>query len=145
MRQLRRGDFVKLSAKALLTACGLLGAGAVLRFLSHPTETPPPSRVDIGPAEDYPPGSTTVLPGIPAILVHNQIGFSALSLVCTHLGCTLAPDEAGFTCPCHNSRYGPDGAVLSGPAQKSLTALRLEQTDENHLIIFLHEGNPNEH
>jgi glycine/D-amino acid oxidase-like deaminating enzyme/nitrite reductase/ring-hydroxylating ferredoxin subunit len=42
----------------------------------------------------------------------------AVSLRCTHLGCLLRFNAAERTwdCPCHGSRFAPDGAVLEGPA-----------------------------
>lgn len=41
---------------------------------------------------------------------------------CTHLGCTVGWNEglSAFACPCHGSRFGPDGAVIQGPAERSL-------------------------
>lgn len=41
---------------------------------------------------------------------------------CTHLGCAYHWDEDrhNFICPCHNSAFSLDGAVLSGPAPRPL-------------------------
>lgn len=37
---------------------------------------------------------------------------------CPHLGCALKwnTQERSWDCPCHGSRFGPDGTVLDGPA-----------------------------
>lgn len=46
----------------------------------------------------------------------------AVEATCTHLGCIVGFNDAERTweCPCHGSRFDIDGAVLQGPALRSL-------------------------
>jgi Rieske Fe-S protein len=46
----------------------------------------------------------------------------ALSATCTHLGCIVHFNDAerAWECPCHGSRFAPDGSVLQGPANEPL-------------------------
>ncbi|MFH8570036.1 FAD-dependent oxidoreductase [Streptomyces sp. NPDC017993] len=48
----------------------------------------------------------------------------AVSARCTHLGCLVAFNSAerAWECPCHGSRFAPDGSVLQGPANTPLEA-----------------------
>ncbi len=54
----------------------------------------------------------------------------AFSAICTHMGCTVAPDGKALTCPCHGSQYdAATGAVLRGPAPKPLPAIPVHVTN----------------
>jgi len=135
MSKINRRDFLKITATSLLTTSGLLGLGGLLRFMAYPTQPAAVTEFDLGPASNYPLGSRTLLPQIPALLIHNESGFSALSLVCTHLGCTVETKDDGFACPCHGSMYAQDGRLLSGPAVKGLPKLRIEKTTGEKLVV----------
>jgi cytochrome b6-f complex iron-sulfur subunit len=130
-----RRDFLKLAATGLLSAAGLLGLGGLIRFLDFQTEPPARTIFDLGSASKYPAGSRTMLLDIPAVLFSAETGFKALSLVCTHLGCTVEQAHDGFYCPCHGSRYDVQGKVLRGPALKPLRFLRVETTADGRLLL----------
>lgn len=135
MSELNRRDFLKIAASGLLTASGLLGLAELLRFLNSPTQPAIPTEFDLGLPENYPPGSRTVVAENTALLIHAENGFSAISLVCTHLGCTVETQSAGFICRCHGSAFDAQGGLLHGPAQKPLRALRIEINTDGHIIL----------
>jgi glycine/D-amino acid oxidase-like deaminating enzyme len=53
---------------------------------------------------------------------------SVCSAVCTHLGGVVRWNSAeqSWDCPCHGSRFAPDGKVLNGPALHALKRLDVE-------------------
>ena len=130
-----RKEFLSIVTRLLLWASGLLSLGGVLRFLSYQPAAPPPRRFIIGMPTDYPIGSRTLLAAVPAVLFHTNQGFSVLSLVCTHLGCTVEQSAGGFLCPCHGSHYDRGGKVTKGPALQPLQALLVEQDESGSLVV----------
>jgi len=131
-----RRDFLKLATRGLLYFSGLLGLAGLLRFLSYQPDPPPPKRFEVGLATDYPLNSRTLVPAIPAAVIHDRNGYSALSLVCSHLGCTVEIKPDDYVCPCHGSRYDLSGNVTKGPASSPLPSLRLELTKEGKLVVY---------
>jgi cytochrome b6-f complex iron-sulfur subunit len=137
MSDLSRRDFLKLARAGFLWVSGALTLGGLLRFLDYEPNPAQKTEFDLGYAADYPLNSRTLLADFPAVLIHTQNGFSALSLVCTHLGCTLHDDTQGFTCPCHGSHFDADGTVTHGPAVQPLSSLHIETTEDNMLILHM--------
>ena len=136
MPKISRHDFLNLTTKSLLGICGVLGITGLVRYLSYEPEPPPPQEFEIGKAENYPPGSRTTLPQIPAVLINDEGGYIALSLVCTHLGCMVETNPDGFSCPCHGSHYDSEGNVTTGPAASPLHPLKVEQMPDGTLIVY---------
>lgn len=79
--------------------------------------------IDIGMVSDFQKGTVTPFKGQRFFLARLEDGgFLALSLRCTHLGCSVAwhENENRFICPCHSSSFDIAGNVLNPPAPKSL-------------------------
>ncbi|MBA3585239.1 MAG: FAD-dependent oxidoreductase, partial [Gemmatimonadetes bacterium] len=80
---------------------------------------------DIADAADIEPGTGAVLRrGLARVVVYRKPDGTLLerSAVCPHLGCIVAWNDAerSWDCPCHGSRFAPDGEVLEGPAVSPL-------------------------
>lgn len=51
---------------------------------------------------------------VDAVIINDDGNISAVSGVCTHLGCKLQPDDTNrkLDCPCHQTAFGWSGKVL---------------------------------
>lgn len=75
--------------------------------------------------------------GRAAVLVRRKTGgFSALSAVCTHLGCIVQwkKETDDFLCPCHGGRFTVEGAVIAGPPPRPLAKLPITVTRDSVII-----------
>ena len=70
------------------------------------------------------------------IFVSFQDEWIALSMICTHRGCTVTPAGSALACPCHGAEFSKTGQVLSPPASTPLQQYKVE-VSKKHLIISL--------
>jgi menaquinol-cytochrome c reductase iron-sulfur subunit len=66
-----------------------------------------------------------------------------LNSQCTHLACTVnwSAEAQAYLCPCHDGKFGKDGAVLSGPPPRPLDRYSpFRVTDAGELEIFFKES-----
>jgi len=164
-RQMSRRSFFAMTgwlAFAGATAVALLQS---VRYLQPNAlyEDPAAFKADI--PSSYAVGSTTVLTDKRVVINRDPDGFYAISLICTHLGCTpryfddvtsdlvnagtsiskdpdtgqiatkANPALAGFKCPCHGSRYFRDAVNFFGPAPRPMDRLHLEVAPDGKLLV----------
>ena len=132
----RRQFFVRIGLGSLAVA----GAGTAVfayQFLSPNVLYEPSPIVNAGKPASYPPDSVTLDPATGIFVVREAQGFYALSAVCTHLGCLTAwkPEQGIIACPCHGSKFKPDGTKIAGPAPRPLPWLRMWLSDDGDLMV----------
>lgn len=87
------------------------------------SESKPKQIIDAGSVNSFQINTVTAFRGGRFYLVRLEDGgFMALSLRCTHLGCSIIweQDKSRFICPCHSSAFGINGEVQNPPAPKAL-------------------------
>lgn len=75
------------------------------------------------------------------LLFATPEGVTAVSRICTHLGCRISyqEDKGYIECPCHHSRFTPEGKRIAGPAEKNLPQyeVTLKQDAEGRVSAFV--------
>ena len=119
-----RRDFLKIVWMGLGGLVALEFGGVFLAYLQpRLAEGEFGSVITVGTVDDFPSGSVTHITNGRLYLARlDDGGFMALYHRCTHLGCTVPWDQAAnqFICPCHNSKFDTQGAVLNPPAPRPL-------------------------
>jgi Rieske Fe-S protein len=73
------------------------------------------------------------------LVVHRGGGkLSAVSAICTHLGCNVNYDVelSRIVCPCHGSQFSFDGQNTKGPAERPLKQYNVK-TEDGQIVISL--------
>ncbi len=75
----------------------------------------------------------------PVIIIRNPTDKNTLIAVnsnCSHAGCAVnwEQDQKSFICPCHESKFAPNGKVLGGPATESLQVYTAKLEDGKVLV-----------
>ncbi|HEY2119478.1 MAG TPA: ubiquinol-cytochrome c reductase iron-sulfur subunit [Candidatus Acidoferrum sp.] len=132
-----RRDFLGEITLGALGIAGL-GAGALTyQYFSPNVLFEPATTFRAGNPDLYPMNSVTFLQDQQVYVVRTTDGFYAVSAVCTHLGCvTQWKAEANMiACPCHGSKFTPEGKKLEGPAPRPLPHYSITLTADGELLV----------
>ena len=132
-----RRDFLGEITLGALGIAGL-GAGALTyQYFSPNVLFEPATTFRAGNPDLYPLNSVTFLQEQQVYIVRTDGGFYAVSAVCTHLGCvTQWKAEANMiACPCHGSKFTPEGKKIEGPAPRPLPHYSITLTADGELLV----------
>jgi Rieske Fe-S protein len=117
----------ELPRRTVVTGAAALGAGLAVTGCTTVSTAPASTGGPIGSTADVPVGSGTVFAESRVVVTQPEAGtFTAFDAACPHQGCNVGSVEGTeIVCPCHGSRFGLDGAVLTGPATTGLTPVEV--------------------
>jgi Rieske Fe-S protein len=158
-----RRNFLKTTTCALGGAAGLVVVAPVIRVFLDPASKQtirlPSEPIDLGPPDrfaiDAPPQRVEIVAPIVQdawTSARNVVlgaawirrtgrepaAIDARSGICPHLGCTVTWEQENKTylCPCHQSRFAIDGAVIpGGKSERGLDPLPVRQGADGRLKI----------
>ena len=142
----RRDFFNEIVASAF----GIAAAGSLVvtyQYLSPNALFEPPLIFHAGAPDLYPMESVTYIADQEVYIVRKQEGFYAVSAICTHLGCITKwnPDANTIACPCHGSKFQPNGTKIEGPAPNPLVHWTIALAPNGDLLVDKTEPLPYGH
>ena len=136
----RRKFFISLALAWATFAAALGGAmTALFAFIVPRVDFTKVESFKIGPPLKYPP--KTVNEDYKAKgkfwVVNDGQKIAAISVVCTHLGCTpnWMETERKFKCPCHGSGFTIQGKNFEGPAPFWLRRFEVSLADDGQIVV----------
>ena len=135
---MNRRNFLSKITTGSLIGVGSLGLLGALR-LTYPNISKSKTVLRIGRVNDFPLHTFTLLKDQNIFIYRDRTCVKAVSAICTHLGCVLNRSDSGFRCPCHGSEYNKKGQVLSGPAPRDMSWLKMEFSHDGQLLVLPHQ------
>lgn len=135
-----RRDWLGLASLWATASALLFGVIGALRLPKAAVVAAPSKTFKVTLPESLPSGEAFIPPGRAVAVYRDGEGVYALSTICTHLGCVVKSNAEGFECPCHGSRFDPQGGVVKGPAPRALPWLQVKgsgsefQIDEGKVV-----------
>ncbi len=132
-----RRDFLNEVTMGALGIAGLGSVAVTYQFFSPNVLFEPSTTFRAGNPDLYPVQSVTFLQDRQVYIVRMPEGFYAVSAVCTHLGCITQwkPEADMIACPCHGSKFKPDGMKIEGPAPRPLPHFSISLTADGELLV----------
>jgi cytochrome b6-f complex iron-sulfur subunit len=132
-----RRDFLNEITAGALGIAGLGSVAVTYQFFSPNVLFEPSTTFRAGNPDLYPMHSVTFLQDQQVYIVRLPEGFYAVSAVCTHLGCITQwkPEADMIACPCHGSKFKPDGVKIEGPAPRPLPHFSISLTADGELLV----------
>jgi cytochrome b6-f complex iron-sulfur subunit len=117
-----------MSVGALASSLPVVIAACSSSDSSLSVSSSPQGFQEVGNLSELNKGSILVNQGLskgPVLIARDPANLNALIAVnptCTHAGCTVnwQASQKAFVCPCHGSKFNPNGEVMRGPAAKRL-------------------------
>ncbi len=85
---------------------------------------------------EIPENGAIVLEGKRIALIKRQKEVYAISLKCTHLGCTVKITPYDIRCPCHGSVFDLNGYPIKGPAKDPLKRFKTKKEKDRICIVY---------